>query len=273
MSARALQRVAVRMLFDPALVEAVYAGAEAALAEVDLGADERAWLTAPDRRRWLADPLRRTRGLRALLEEFPVAAALAGVHRLDAFFSSEAFHACIQGRGSLAATFGAWLQTTFDAARAAACLETAAAEVLRAPPRGPVEVFTVAARWRTAPWVRPLTLPAGTLAAHHAVHTRLAAHEGGPVAALLHVRQLEADPPRTNAAEGLLVERGDASASVGEAPAPLVALLQRLREAHAGEAVLEALCALGADDRAEALELAAELVGDGLLASPGNDGS
>ena len=43
MSSAAVQRVVVRMLHDPALVEAVYADAEAALAGLDLSDQERAW--------------------------------------------------------------------------------------------------------------------------------------------------------------------------------------------------------------------------------------
>ncbi|MCA9557117.1 MAG: hypothetical protein KC583_01025, partial [Myxococcales bacterium] len=113
MSAAALQRVVVRMLYDPALVEAVYADADAALADEPLSEAERAWLVAPDRRRWRADPHRRARTLQALLEEYPAAGARVaraeGLAALDAFFSSPAFHGCVQRRGSLADTFGDFL--------------------------------------------------------------------------------------------------------------------------------------------------------------------
>ncbi len=56
MSHAQLQRVVVRMLHDPELVDRVYADPDAALADVDLTADERSWLVAPDRRSWATDP-------------------------------------------------------------------------------------------------------------------------------------------------------------------------------------------------------------------------
>jgi hypothetical protein len=115
MSHRTLERVYVRMLFDPAFVAAVYADADAALAGLDLGEDERAHLVAVDRRAWGHDPLRRYRTLRTLAEEFKASTTLAlGATRslasLDAYFSSEEFHAAVQGRGSLALSFADFLE-------------------------------------------------------------------------------------------------------------------------------------------------------------------
>ena len=130
MSPQQLQRMIVRMMYDPNLVEEVYSGNP-----VD-GLDDHArdLLCASDRRAWGSDPYRRARSLRALLEEFPVSAALAGVEQLDAFFSDAAFHEAIANGGSLALAFGNWVSRF---AGPVAHLEVALARVRRAPePQG-----------------------------------------------------------------------------------------------------------------------------------------
>jgi hypothetical protein len=115
MSHRTLERVYVRMLFDPAFVDAVYADARRALEGLDLEPHERAQLVAVDRRAWGHDPLRRYRTLRTLAEEFKasttlVLAATRSLGSLDAFFSSVEFHGAVQERGSLALAFAAFLE-------------------------------------------------------------------------------------------------------------------------------------------------------------------
>ena len=77
MSAIHLQRVSVRMLYDPAFVHAVYEHTEVALADIELSAEERECLLATDRRVWSADAMRRRRSLKALLDEFKVSSAIA----------------------------------------------------------------------------------------------------------------------------------------------------------------------------------------------------
>ena len=67
-----------------------------------------------DRRAYAVDPLRRARTLTALIEEFPVSVQhlvqqTGQPALLDAFFSSPHFHTCIQQRGSLAASFSAYV--------------------------------------------------------------------------------------------------------------------------------------------------------------------
>ena len=115
MSYRMLERVYVRMLFDPAFAAKVYEDAEAALAGLDLDESERAQLVAVDRRAWAHDPLRRYRTLRVLAEEFKASTTIAlaatrSLGSLDAFFSSPEFHASVQERGSMAAAFSRYLE-------------------------------------------------------------------------------------------------------------------------------------------------------------------
>ena len=76
MGCLALQRVIVRMLYDPQLVSRVMEDASQALAEEDLTAEERTWIGTADARAWRIDPYRRSRSLNALIEEFPVGSGL-----------------------------------------------------------------------------------------------------------------------------------------------------------------------------------------------------
>ena len=115
MGHRTLERVYVRMLFDPAFVDAVYASAEVALADLELSEAERAGLVRVDRRAWAHDALRRYRTLRTLAEEYQASttlllAATRSLASLDAFFSAREFHDAVQGRGSLALAFADFME-------------------------------------------------------------------------------------------------------------------------------------------------------------------
>lgn len=159
MSARALQRVAVRMLYDARFLDEVYADVDRATADCELAEDERSWLVRPDRRAWRTDPLRRTRSLGALVEEFAVSVALFAracpdaPSRLDAFFSSRDFHRGMQRGESLAALFAGWFERQ-----------------VAAPPAGCVRLEAAIARCRreaeasgSGPWPAPDPDPSGVL--------------------------------------------------------------------------------------------------------------
>ncbi|MAG59127.1 MAG: hypothetical protein CMJ83_22810 [Planctomycetes bacterium] len=114
----ALQRIVVRMLFDPAFVDRVYADPRRALEGLELDPSLVEQLVANDRRLWNADRLRRTRALNVLMEELKVSSALAllreeRVAALDLFFSSDAFHAAVQRRRYLALAFVEFLAELF----------------------------------------------------------------------------------------------------------------------------------------------------------------
>lgn len=107
-----LQRVSMRLLFDPVFVAQVYGG------EVDLSPwineTERQWLLAVDRRAWTVDHQRGQRALRALFDEFKGSTTLALDHTrslasLGTFFQSPHFHEAVQSRGSLAQGYAAFL--------------------------------------------------------------------------------------------------------------------------------------------------------------------
>lgn len=254
----ALQRVIVRMLYDPAFVAQVYGGA--ALPELD--AKSRALLVAVDRRAWGTDPLRRSRTLTALLEEFPVSAALVGVGRLDAFFSSPLFHRAIQSRQSLALAFGGWLSPL---AGPLSALETAVAAARREP-RGRVVPEGSLAR---ASGVRCVRVPGGTLARHEHVRARLGPR---PLEALARPRLELGRLPPLKGDEILLLQRdsrGEVGVSlVGEA---LADLLDFVATPRPREVVLAEARRLGAEPGEED-ELVEGLVADGLIVGGERDG-
>jgi hypothetical protein len=275
-SSRDLQRVHVRMLYDPALVDRVFIDADAALADVPLTADERKWLLACDRRLYTADPLRRRRSLKALLDEFKGSSALVvGATRrladLDAFFSSALFHGCIQHRGSMAFAFADHLASFAPRdprIAAVAALERALAAARRG--RIPLKSSgTLAddARYVLAPHVAPVTLPASTLAVLQAVEQVLFEISLAPVAALADdgpnlaaVPKLADGPP-----ERLLAVRGEADhVGLEEAPEELVRLLEGARQPLAGRHLRDLARALGAEAGKEA-DVVQPLLDDRLL--------
>jgi hypothetical protein len=174
MSTQSLQRVAVRMLYDQDFLDRVYDDAGAATRDCDLTPIERDWLRAPDLRAWRVDPLRRTRSLTALIEEFAVSVALFvrarsnAATRLDSFFSSREFHAGMQRGASLAAVFVEWFGPRVDdQARDLLRLEASLAAMRRefeaglsSPPFGSLDT---AATILLSPAVEILELSQGTV--------------------------------------------------------------------------------------------------------------
>lgn len=110
----ALQRLLVRMQYDPPFAQRVLADPLPVLAPLGLGEREAGWLRRVDPRLYAHDPLKRRRLLQALLQELKAASAIAlaetrRIAFLDGFFASQQFHAAIAQRGSLAAAYGAYL--------------------------------------------------------------------------------------------------------------------------------------------------------------------
>ncbi|MDP6934523.1 MAG: hypothetical protein QGG40_16475, partial [Myxococcota bacterium] len=172
MSPQALQRFVVRMLFDPSFVDLVYG--DGPIPGLEPG--PRTLLRRTDRRAWGTDPWRRSRTLRALVEEFPVSSTIAsirsgsrGIAGLDDFFSSESFHDCIQQRGTLAFSYGSWI------ARSAP--ETSRIEIAVARLRRTTGSFTSISPRGTllqlAPGIEVLQASAGTLTHYQQVLAQL----------------------------------------------------------------------------------------------------
>jgi hypothetical protein len=187
------------MMYDPAFRKRVYTDPDHALREVPLTPDERRWLVTPPPSAYGADAYRSSRALTGLLEEFPVAGALAvrlprGMHRLQQFFATPAFHQCVQERCSMAAAFGSYLGSEVFRSRHAspemahmAMVETAIARVRRASPSllphtAPITAQTLVG---LAPWVTLLTVHPNTLERYSTLLAALRRHSASRVEAVL----------------------------------------------------------------------------------------
>ncbi|MCB9705012.1 MAG: hypothetical protein H6711_24260 [Myxococcales bacterium] len=245
-----VQRALVCMLYDPAYAARVRG--EGPLAE--LGERERALLRAVDPRALRTDAMRRARAVQAILEEYPVSAALLGVPAVDRFFSSPAFRAAVFERGSMALSFG----TEFLKERAlgVGALEAAIARARR-PDRPRPPGLGCAAN------VAALVVPAGTLEWYQQARARLGAD---PLRALAALRRPWTQRPPKRGREHLLVEAKEGGeVSIGGASEALVDLLRAADPPRPRAEVVAAAIALGAEAD-EADELVADLLGDGLLA-------
>jgi hypothetical protein len=218
----------------------------------ELGERERDLLRAVDPRALAVDPYRRARAVHALLEEYPATAALLGVPAVDAFFSSMSFRTCVFEHGSMALSFGTWLD---DQAGGPGRIEAAIARARR-PRAG------TAPGLACNPCVAPLMAPAGSLACLERIRGRLGPD---PAAALAGAKPTRERPPRGPKQEALLVEAGPAGeVSLGTASEPLVRLLLFAGAGRSPAALAAEAVRLGAEAH-EADELLAGLVADGLL--------
>lgn len=258
MSAQDLQRVVVRMLYDPVFRQRVYANPGRALRHVPLTPEERQWLVAPEPRAYGADAQRSRRALTALLEEFPVSGALAvrtprGLQQLNRFFASDAFHTCVQERGSMAAAFGVYLgstpfrlgkQKSPEIAHIAA-LEAGIAQVRRATVPAAIvsQALTAETRLGLAPWVVLLVVHPDTLPRYGFLLDRLRQYRNSLVEAVLDsAYRLPPGPAyRGPSTEFLLV--GDLPSSEGVSVECLSDDLGRLLWAAKTPVCLRALCA------------------------------
>lgn len=283
MSTATLQRVAVRMLHDPRFCAAVYADAAAALADTDLSPTERAWLVAPDARRWRADAERPHRVLDALLREFPVACArgvaralraagpaadaATGAAALLGFFADAHFHQAISARGWLFEAFGRWLAASDSATAEAAQLETAVARARRDLEGGRWVASNGDAMLRPAPGVVGVVVPEGALQRYQA-HLAALVDDGRPLPlAVLDppVSLHTADPtPAAGALTGVLVEPGADGPSLGETSMEMAALFAALALGAPVESWAAGLAKAGAEPH-EIKEIIDEWQADGLV--------
>ena len=248
MNPQALQRVVVRMLYDPGLVEAVHAGTPVE------GLDDagRAHLVRIDRRAWATDAYRRSRTLQALIEELPVSSARAGIDQLDAFFSSEDFHSAVQERRAMVLAFARWLEPQVgDIAR----LEGAIARARQQSPR-------TGSGLCMAVGVSAVSLPEGLFSWWQEAKGQLGPT---PLCALLESPVELGTPPAGPSTEHYLLDRGsDGGIQLGGGSASLVGLLCAADSPISLEALADRAVALGAEP-SEVSEIIQGLVLDGLL--------
>lgn len=258
MSTAALQRVYVRMLFDPTLVERVHTNVDLALQDVELTAQEKAWLLACDRRLFTADPLRPRRTLKGLLEEFKASSALAvnassRLSVLDAYFASSHFYDAIQHRGSLALSFGdhlASLAHLDSRIPPVAAIEKAIATARRGLVSAKkVAPFDSASAYRLSPHVAIARVPSNALHVMQAVEQVLFEISLAPVAALADDGPNLDQIPAVHGDEvTLLAVRGEGDhVSLEELPEGLADLLALASRTTSGGHLLEAATQAGAD--------------------------
>jgi hypothetical protein len=113
MSHRAQQRVLVRLLHDPSLLQRLRED-PLQLRGLGLTEEEQRELVSIDIRALQTDPLRTHRVLQALVEEYKLSTTLLLAHRrrfavLESFFQSAHFHKAVQGDRALVMAFGAFL--------------------------------------------------------------------------------------------------------------------------------------------------------------------
>lgn len=284
MSAIALQRMVVRMMYDPAFRKQVYANPERALRGVPLTPQERQWLVTPAPGAYGADAYRSDRALTGLLEEFPVASALAvrlprGIQRLRQFFSTSNFHQCVQARGSMAAAFGTYLGSEAFRSRRTppeishiARVEMGIAQVRRSsPPLSSATESVTAETWLgLAPWIAVLTVHPDTLDRYSTLLAFLRQHGGSLVEAVLDTQRRL--PPgstfRGKATAFVLVSH--IPGSDGPSLESLSDDLGNLLAAAKTPRLVGELCALAEDmgcEPEEAQEVIAGLVDDRILSS------
>ncbi len=255
LDARRVQQALVCMHFDPEYAALVRG--DAPLPE--LGERERALLRGVDPRALATDDMRRARAVHAIVDEFPVSAAVLGLDVVDRFFSSAAFRACVFERGSMAIAFGR-CHAEHPRARGVVAIETAMAlarRAVQAPNRESGSDLLV-----RSPRIEPVVTAAGMLAFYQRVLARL-----GPVPlrSLASRRKPWPAAPPERGREHLLIEaKLDGSLVLGTASEGLVELLLAAAPARPRAELARVAVELGADVD-EADSLLDDLVADGLL--------
>ena len=221
-----LQRVTVRMLFDPLFAGRIYGPeGEALWCELELPRSYLEQIRRHDSRVWNADRLRRMRAMKGLLAEFKASSALwlaatRSQEDLLSFFSSETFHRAVQSRGYLALAYGSWLELKIQSTAhvAAGALPTLRLESALALARRELrEVRSgrparqtrhlAPGEVRLRPGYRAVSVPSGTLSCLQAVEAWLFELSLLPVMALCRdARGLEGMPLPGSTLEGFLVE-------------------------------------------------------------------
>jgi hypothetical protein len=280
MSHLALQHVVVRMLYDPKFMRRVYEEPESATGDCDLVGDERQWLCAGDSRAYQVDPLRRTRSLAGLIEEYAVTCARllrqvggdTAKARLDAYFSSANFHEDVQSGIALAPSFGAWLEaeaadhpawSSTLALEAAICRARRSREREDSATSEPIESLQ-GARVRTAPGIEILLAPEGTASDFGTCLQRLHAHPAGLRDAILDASLSLGAPRLGPEPEGILVLGHQGELRLETASVEIAKILRACVDEPSFGQLVERSAPLGADT--EDIEgLVRSFASDGIL--------
>ena len=252
------------MLFDPTLVDRVYADPQHALAGLDLTSAECLYLVKMDKRRWQADALRSARSLHGLAMEFKVSTHLYcrryPLNTLMAFFQSQSFHGCIMSESSLAVAFGVWLAHYVpDLSPMIALERTIAARRRRHPHPGQK------AAWSLNDCVDVLDGPAGLLPHYDEIASRLSSDRSIFLASLLS--PTASNPPTlpwdSQETEGIIVDMNP-EGGLGHGPPDLMVFLSKLRFGASDTDVRAMLTGQGIEST-DAMDVLNQLANDGLI--------
>jgi hypothetical protein len=246
------------MHFDPEYAAAVRGSGSLP----ELGERERELLRTVDPRALATDEMRRARAVHAIIDEYPVTAALLGLDVVDRFFSSSAFRACVFERGSMALAFGRRYLEGHRRAQGVGAIETAMAVARRRQVRAPAPGELV-----RAPGVEPVVTAAGMLAFYERVRQRLGSQ---PLETLAQRRKPWPQTPPKRGREYLLIEaKAEGSLALGTASQGLVELLLAAASPRPRDELARVAVELGAEAH-EADEVLDDLVRDDLLRSHGS---
>lgn len=284
----AMQRVVVRMLFDPAFVERVYRAPHKTLGGLGIEEALITQLVENDRRLWNADRLRRSRALHILMEEFKVSTTLAlhegrSLALLDAFFSSPHFHDAVQLRGYMAMAFVGYLESLLKRRKLrsnhmvyALRLESAMARsrrMWRDAMRG-VDTALERARtrgasalWLNAPGVGGVFLPVGTLALVQHIERYLFEVSQVPALALCDDAPRPEPLPTLNMKAGesyLLEPEAGGKVELSGVPGEFIHVIQACEQPRTDKELCKALAAHHIS-REDALDYAGQLLEGGVL--------
>ena len=196
-----LQRVVVRMLFDPDFARSVRADPERATRGLDIPSRLLKQLKEQDVRLWWADDLRPLRAMKGLVQEFQVSTALylnesRSWSALMSFFGDASFHSSVQNRQYMALAFMEYLRAQINSgegyarARATLQLEGAMAVLRRVRKeafRRPQSVADqlIGGGLLLTPSAQVASIPAGTLSVIQRVEKFLFEAESLPVLSLV----------------------------------------------------------------------------------------
>lgn len=278
-----LQRVAVRMRFDPALVASIYERGEDVWPGSRLDARAVKLLTGPDRALWSSDRYLRSRKVTSWIPHFPTACAwslaLSPQWTLEGFFSAIDFHAAVMERRGLTLAFGRWLATSADepVVRALALIETAV-HVGRVGLAAPQPAHGDQAdagpgarritRWVLHPGVQVCEAPSGSSTLMGWTRQQLEACPEGLLTAVVEGRWRRTSAPTLDAdgaqEQLLLTLDADGAAGLGKIND---AMFQLLRAVEGGLQDLAPLAARLDVSTEDLLEVLHGLHNDGLVAS------
>jgi hypothetical protein len=242
-----VERAALLMHFDAVWHARILEGDT-----LSLSAAEKSLFAQVDRRAFQTDGERAARAVAVVVEELPVAVAVAGLPRVFAFFRDEALLDVIVGGVPLVVAVARFL------GNAPARIEGAVARARRrrTAPAGEVVV---------APHVASAPVPADAVDRWLAARASLGADVVAVVGGGRRVPWVDATFGDTVDTAGVLVTGTPSSPAVGRCAHALAALLARFEDGGSSEAFRVAARELGCDDDAEADALLADLVADGMV--------